>query len=631
MNFLYYSLYYPLLWCIINNTCAFVPPSSIPQQKHYQPQTTQPITPIVSKTPITEIQENKTNQTYPINKRKPHNTVVINNPIIPQPPSLISEKRNHPLTEEDFQFQLQWYVISESKIIRPNTPYEAKIWGKTYVYWKDQKNNYYAIQNICNHRGAFLSKGTIDTETNCIQCPYHGVEFDGNGMLKKIPGQKIPASIPSFWNQAKYPILEKEGWIYLNIVPEDVYSTENISTEELAQTLYSEPEASIQSSSRVFHNIPSIPTYARIVSENLLDILHITYVHSFGNKDSPIPLNEPLPYTLRSYNKNGWIISNPVTEENQTLLSTTVIPTISTTPSSQMIPSKTKESKPQKRINIRLLGYLIRNQIYAILNPITTITMNILSNKEDKQNQTETGTKNQKTKPIIPTFNYTIPSKNQHYGIRYLFETNPNSLIRNVFQYHHIIIETEFLLPHLTVSRVRFGPFYKTVVSFTLPVTEKETHLFIKLYRNYWLKDSIPSFPFPFSILSYLTGTILESFADSLMLWMLKETFKEDAGVLERLTNDLEQQGRYNLKYDKFPYLYRNLYKKHIHSKESIYYPPFSPSFPVFSPSPLYFIMNKNTSFPNSFPNSFSSFSSPLSSQSQNIPQPPPQKNKKKE
>jgi hypothetical protein len=150
-----------------------------------------------------------------------------------------------------------------------------------------------------------------------------------------------------------------------------------------------------------------------------------------------------------------------------------------------------------------------------------------------------------------------------------MFETNPNSVIRKLFQYHHIIIETEFLLPHLTVSRVRFGPFFKTVVAFTLPVTDKETKLFIKLYRNYWLKESVPSFVFPFSAVSYLAGTLLESMADSLMIWMLKETFKEDASILENLTNEEEQQGKYHLKYDKFPYLYRNLYKKYIHSKES--------------------------------------------------------------
>ena len=137
-------------------------------------------------------------------------------------------------------------------------------------------------------------------------------------------------------------------------------------------------------------------------------------------------------------------------------------------------------------------------------------------------------------------------------------------MIRNIFQVNHILIETEFVLPHYTISRVRFGRYYKTVVSFALPVTETETHLFIKLYRNYWTQETIPSFPFPFSFFSVVIGLLLERMADYVMLWMLKKTFQEDAQILATLSDD-GVQGSYHLKYDKFPFFYRNLYKKHVH------------------------------------------------------------------
>jgi phenylpropionate dioxygenase-like ring-hydroxylating dioxygenase large terminal subunit len=538
---------------------AFQPssPHTHPSFNSKQSKQSNPITPI-----------SKINNPQKSTQKAPQTGMVYNPPT--NPPSILSsEEKVPPLTEEDFNFQLQWYVIAESTQILPNTPYEAKVWGKTYVYWKDQQNHYYAIQNVCKHRGASLSNGIIHPETNCIQCPYHGLEFDGKGILKKIPGQILGQKpLPSLWNQEQYPILEKEGWIYLNVIPENVYNTETISKKTLEKTLYIEPEASMQPSSRVFCNIPAVPTYARIVSENLLDILHITYVHSFGNKDSPIPLNEPEPYTLRGYNTEG-ILTSFSNLENQSIAS--VVPETSFGYTDNR---KHRKNKEQRVISTKTRAILFREQVFSILNPISTMTKKWLSNSE-KEVPIETNT------AIPQPINQTIPSKNQHYGIRYLFETNPNSVIRKLFNYNHIIIETEFLLPHTTVSRVRFGSFYKTVVAFSLPVSENETHLFIKLYRNYWIKDSVPSLFFPFSVFSYLVGTVMESVSDSLMLWMLKETFKEDAGILKRLTNDAEQQGKYNLKYDKFPYLYRNLYKKYVHSKESHNPPHFSPSFPI--------------------------------------------------
>jgi phenylpropionate dioxygenase-like ring-hydroxylating dioxygenase large terminal subunit len=572
-------LFVYLIWNILYYVKAFLPPSS--NQQGSNSKIPKPIIP--SQIITNKKTSNHTPQPTPSTTK--HNPIdVIYEKTLQSPSLLSSEKKTPPFTEEDFQFQLQWYVIAETKHLRPNTPYEAKIWGKTYVYWKDQQNQYYAIQNICNHRGAVLSKGTINQNTNCIQCPYHGLEFNGYGQLKKIPGQTLgPKPMPNLWNQPHYTILEKEGWLYLNIIPNDVYDTEKITKKTLEQTLYMEPEASMYPSSRVFCNIPSIPTYSRIVSENLLDILHITYVHSFGNKDSPTPLNEPIPYILRAYNTEGILTSCSHLDNQSMNPITTTTDTTEYSPFS--ITKQHRKNKHQRTISNKARAILFRNHVYSLLNPITTITKRFFIT--EKQNITNNA------KTVLEFVNDTIPSKNQHYGIRYLFETNKKSVIRKVFHYNHIIIETEFILPHLTVSRVRFGPFYKTVVAFSLPVTEKETHLFIKLYRNYWIKESVPSLPFPFSLFSYLLGTVVESLSDSLTIWMLKETFKEDAGVLERLTNDVEQQGKYNLKYDKFPYLYRNLYKKYIHTKESPTTPPFPPFFPLISPTSVLFLLDK--------------------------------------
>jgi len=463
------------------------------------------------------------------------------------PPSiLISERKTHNFTEADFHFQLQWYVIAESSHIHSDTLYETKIWGKTYVYWKHE-NQYYAIQNRCNHRGASLSNGIFQKETNCVQCPYHGMEFNGDGKLRNIPGQNLPPFSPPVWNQAKFPILEKEGWIYLNIVPSPVsYKTpeddERNCNNYREIIMFEELEATLPTARRVFYNIPSIPTYARIVSENLLDILHITYVHTFGNKNSPVPLNDPEIYKLRDIEPPSIPLKYPY-------------PLSQPSPNPSSTPELKPKTPPRRTISTRIRAILFRYYLFAFLN-------SIFSSAQSSSPQNHSQPLSQEPRKPEPA---KTPDKNQHYGIRYLFETNTQSLIRTVFQVNHILIETEFVLPHYTISRVRFGRYYKTVVSFALPVTETETHLFIKLYRNYWTQETIPLFPFPFSFFSSVIGLLFERIADYAMIWMLERTFQEDAQILATLSED-GVKGSYHLKYDKFPFFYRNLYKKHVHS-----------------------------------------------------------------
>ena len=521
------------LWILFNPLHAFLPISS--KLSNHKLKTRQ------QKFPKQKPQNQTTKTPTPA---KIPSSQIINAIAYRSPPSiLISERKTQHFTEADFHFQLQWYVIAETSQIHSDTLYEAKIWGKTYVYWKHE-NQYYAIQNRCNHRGAFLSGGVLHPATNCVQCPYHGMEFDGDGILRNIPGQNIPPFSPPVWNQAKFPILEKEGWIYLNILPSPISETPDDDNHNHREMIFEELEASIPTARRVFYNIPSIPTYARIVSENLLDILHITYVHTFGNKESPVPLNEPEIYKMRDIDPPSIPLKYPY-------------PPSQPSPPPPATPKPKSRTPPRRTISARIRAILFRNYLFAFLNGIYPYNSSSPS-PSPSPSQINPLPPSKEPEPMK------TPAKNQHYGIRYLFETNTQSMIRNIFQVNHILIETEFVLPHYTISRVRFGRYYKTVVSFALPVTETETHLFIKLYRNYWTRETIPSFPFPFSFFSVVIGLLLERMADYAMVWMLEQTFQEDAQILATLSDD-GVQGSYHLKYDKFPFFYRNLYKKHVH------------------------------------------------------------------
>jgi phenylpropionate dioxygenase-like ring-hydroxylating dioxygenase large terminal subunit len=180
-------------------------------------------------------------------------------------------------------------VVSETDSIITNQLYETTIWGKQYVYWRDTEGKYYGMDNHCSHRGAALSRGSL-SKNNCVVCPYHGYEFNKTGELIKVPGLSFTPSPCK--NQATYTLTEKGGWLYLNTI-----SNKNVT---ISTDFFQEEEANNASFTRIrFHK--DFNAYGRIVSENSLDVMHIGFVHTFGNNVRPSPTQEMPPYEVGDY------------------------------------------------------------------------------------------------------------------------------------------------------------------------------------------------------------------------------------------------------------------------------------------------------------------------------------------
>ena len=179
-----------------------------------------------------------------------------------------------------------WYVIGEKNEFRSNKLYKKTIWDNDYVVWKNN-NSYFAMDNHCSHRGASLVKGKIENQN--IICPYHGYEFNSSGILTFVPGLNFTNN--KCQNMKTYQIKEKNGWVYLNI---------NASLEELEVPIYEEPEAKNNKCTSNLLNLP-FKSYARLISENSLDVMHIVYVHSFGNIQVPSPIYENPPKLQHDY------------------------------------------------------------------------------------------------------------------------------------------------------------------------------------------------------------------------------------------------------------------------------------------------------------------------------------------
>lgn len=194
-------------------------------------------------------------------------------------------------TLDDMQkpYDRSWYVVAQTDELIADKPHKVTVWGKDYVIWKTNNNKYNALEDVCSHKGAALSIGSL--KNDCIVCPYHGYEFDTNGTLKVVPGLCFQPS--PVQNIPHFAVVERHGWIYLNTMETPAFLTPEQSNE-MADRIFIEPEATDETMTAVLLH-QSFKTYPRLVSENSLDIMHIAFVHTFGNRVKPAPTFENPP------------------------------------------------------------------------------------------------------------------------------------------------------------------------------------------------------------------------------------------------------------------------------------------------------------------------------------------------
>lgn len=133
----------------------------------------------------------------------------------------------------------------------------------------------------CPHRGAKLSHGVVDGVENCLTCPYHGMKFDLDagscvGFLGDYPAGKVKAKLCKH-NTKSFDTLV---WGYFGeghppeFMPERL-NLDQVGTDEEFHSIFGQRDINCN----VFE-----------VEENLLDNIHISVVHAWGNPES-LPVN----------------------------------------------------------------------------------------------------------------------------------------------------------------------------------------------------------------------------------------------------------------------------------------------------------------------------------------------------
>ena len=161
-----------------------------------------------------------------------------------------------------------WLPVGSVSSMSNTSPNSIKIVNKDWVVWKGEKWN--VQRDVCPHRKAPLSQGRIDPQTKCIECPYHGWQFDKSGETTLIPQEKnscdygyqvstLPTYITKDLLWAFFPESICGERLNYNITPDNIYN--NIMNG--ANDLF----------------VRELPYSFDILIENFMDPAHIPFAH----------------------------------------------------------------------------------------------------------------------------------------------------------------------------------------------------------------------------------------------------------------------------------------------------------------------------------------------------------------
>ena len=159
----------------------------------------------------------------------------------------------------------QWYAILESKEVKPGKIIGVTRMGEKLVAWRDSHGQVTVMSDRCPHRGVALSVGKLTGD--CIQCPFHGFEFDTSGACRVVPANGQNVEPPKALHIHTYPTREGHDFIYIwwgeaqgELPPLPWFESIN---EDLVYTTLKDHWAN---------------HYARAI-ENQLDVVHLPFIH----------------------------------------------------------------------------------------------------------------------------------------------------------------------------------------------------------------------------------------------------------------------------------------------------------------------------------------------------------------
>lgn len=169
-----------------------------------------------------------------------------------------------------------WYCAGFSDDLATGALRSITMLGEPVVLFRRDEGALAALADRCPHRFAPLSKGCVTAGE--VQCPYHGLRFDGGGRCTHNPhGDGI---IPMAAQVRAYAALERHGalWVWMG----EAAQADPALLPDFGAVEQREGWSRVQGYLHVKANY-------QLVSDNLMDLSHVPFLHPFLSGSEPPP------------------------------------------------------------------------------------------------------------------------------------------------------------------------------------------------------------------------------------------------------------------------------------------------------------------------------------------------------
>lgn len=158
-----------------------------------------------------------------------------------------------------------WYVACASEELGA-APLSRDILGMPLVLFRGASGAPAALLDRCAHRNVPLSLGRVTGES--LQCGYHGWEYGGDGICRKVPGlcgvmEGAARRVPS------YPCREQDGYVWVWATADDEPDCEPYTLPLVGDGRYTTVRREVRAPSSIHGTL-----------ENALDVPHTAFLHA---------------------------------------------------------------------------------------------------------------------------------------------------------------------------------------------------------------------------------------------------------------------------------------------------------------------------------------------------------------
>ena len=204
------------------------------------------------------------------------------------PSSVVDSEETKTTASKDDDAVGAWLPVGTVSGLDGLGPVKMEIAGRDYVVWNDEPSNvkrkkkdissnkvWSVMEDVCPHKLAPLSQGRV-SENGCLECPYHGWQFESDGKLTCIPQLDEGSSVEALASKAHAKSLP------VHVVGDAIFAffPSNVHGEVWPQSKLPEDfcPALLESVNSTWF-MRELPYSVDFLLENFMDPAHIPFAH----------------------------------------------------------------------------------------------------------------------------------------------------------------------------------------------------------------------------------------------------------------------------------------------------------------------------------------------------------------